>query len=340
MKNLKKFIIPIFIPHAGCPHRCIFCDQGAVTGIKGGRIGGEEIESIVLRYVDSRPDWEGDIELAFFGGSFTSLPMQRQLELLRVGSDLIEDGLIDEIRISTRPDSISDKILKNLISHGVKTVELGVQSMSDEVLLMAQRGHTSLDTKNAVDMITAHGLSWIAQIMPGLPGDTREAIIDTSLKISEMGPDGVRIYPTLVIKNTDLERIYRDGEYTPLTFDETISIVKEMVSIFNAKDIPTIRIGLHPSKELQEKVVDGPYDSSLGARVMESFLFDRISSEIEALNYIPNTLKIGVDPMQISSAVGNNKINIINLKKKFGLKDLKISPDEKAGEGEVIIYGF
>ena len=202
MKNLKRFIIPIFIPHAGCPHKCIFCDQGAVTGVKGGRIGREEIESIVMEYVDSRPDWEGDIELAFFGGSFTSLPMQRQLELLRVGSDLIEEGLIDEIRLSTRPDSISEKILKNLISHGVKTVELGVQSMSDDVLSMAQRGHTSDDTRKSAEMIMAHGLSWIAQIMPGLPGDTTEKMIYTANEVFEMGPNGVRIYPALVIKNT------------------------------------------------------------------------------------------------------------------------------------------
>ncbi len=343
MKRLKRFIIPIFISHAGCPNLCVFCNQNEITGTKSGKaekINAKTVNDTVKSYLDTRPDWEEEVELAYFGGSFTSLPMKRQKELLSVGSDLIEKGFIDSIRVSTRPDAISEKIVDNLISHGVKTVELGVQSMWDEILDRSNRGHSAEDTVKAVDIIAKHGLSWIAQIMPGLPGDTEETILFTANRVKELEPQGVRIYPALVIKGTELEKLYKSGDYLPMTLDDTISVLKKMALIFDENSIPIIRIGLKPSKELEKSVVSGPYHSSIGSMVMESIMYDRVFLEIEKLKFIPDTLTIRVSPKRISATVGNNKINVINLKRSYNLKQLKIVQDNNLGESEVLIDGI
>lgn len=339
MKRLKRFIIPIFIPNAGCPHMCIFCDQKEITGVRGA-VNAKSIYDTVNNYLDTRPDWDDDVELAFFGGSFTSLPMKRQKELLSAGADMIKKGLIDSLRLSTRPDSISEKIVENLISYGVKTVELGVQSMDDEILEGANRGHTAQDTINAANLIARYNLSWIAQVMPGLPGDTAEKIVSTARRVSELSPDGVRIYPALVIKGTEMERLFNDGGYTPMSLDETISVLKEMVRIFDESRIPIIRIGLKPSKELEESVVSGPYHPSIGSLVMESIMYDVIFKEIEKMRFVPNTLTVKVNPSRISFAVGSSKINVINLKRAYKLENLKIVQDNNVEAGEVLIDGI
>ena len=339
MKRLKRFIIPIFIPNAGCPHMCVFCDQGKITGTKE-RVNAKNIQTTVKDYLATRPDWNREVELAYFGGSFTSLPMKRQNELLMIGKSLIDEGLIDSIRLSTRPDYISDKILDNLVRHGVGMVEIGVQSMVDEVLDSAMRGHTVKDTRLAVKLLKSRGLPWIAQLMPGLPGDSDETILYSAKRVSELDPDGVRIYPTLVVRDTELNVMYRNGEFIPLTLDKTISLLKEMVAIFDESSIPIIRMGLKPSVELEREIVAGPYHSSLKSRVLESIMFDRLMEAIGALNYIPDTLTIKVNPGRISYAVGNNKINLIGLKERFNLKMIKMVQDDAVEPGEVIIGGI
>lgn len=340
MKRLKRFIIPIFIPNAGCPHLCVFCDQREVTGVRSGRVNAKTIYDTVNDYLDTRPDWDDEVELAYFGGSFTSLPMKRQNELLKAGFDLIEKGLIDFLRLSTRPDSISERVLENLVAHGVGTVEIGVQSMVDEVLEKANRGHTAGDTVRAVELISKYPLSWIAQMMPGLPGDTEDTILYTGEKVAELKPDGVRIYPTLVVKGTELERLYRAGKYQPFSLDDMIPVLKKLVLLFDDESIPIIRIGLNPSKELEESVISGPYHPSIGALIMESIMYDRMVSVVGGLRFIPDPLTIRVNPVRISAAVGRNKINVINLKREFKLKGLKINQDENLNDGEVAIDGI
>ena len=242
MKNIKRFIIPIFIPHAGCPHRCLFCDQLAVTAGGDGKITRQRIVETVQSYTETRPDWDRDIELAYFGGSFTSLPMKRQLDLLKIGGELIDKGLIDALRISTRPDAISEKILGFLSEYGVRTIELGIQSMSDHVLELSQRGHTTDDARNAARLIIESGFDLIAQIMPGLPGDTEETIIKTAEEVVKLAPDGVRIYPAVILKDTEMERLYLEGTYEPLSLDETVRIAGLIVRMFQKHNIPVIRI--------------------------------------------------------------------------------------------------
>ncbi len=340
MKRLKRFIIPIFIPNAGCPHLCVFCDQREVTGVRSGKVNAKKINDTVNSYLDTRPDWEDEVELAYFGGSFTSLPMVRQNELLKAGHNLIERGLIDSIRLSTRPDSISERVIENLISYGVGTVEIGVQSMVDEVLNKSNRGHTAEDTVRAVELISKYPLSWIAQMMPGLPGDTEDNVLYTGKRVVGFGPDGVRIYPTLVVKGTELERLYRAGEYQPASLDDMLSVLKKLVLLFEEEAIPIIRMGLKPSKELEESVISGPYHPSIGALVMESIMYDRMSSAVGGLRFIPDPLTIRVNPARIGAAVGSNKINVINLKREYKLKGLKVLQDTSLSEGEVAIDGI
>jgi histone acetyltransferase (RNA polymerase elongator complex component) len=337
MKNLKRFIIPIFIPHAGCPHRCLFCDQQAITSAGTVKLTAKHIAETVKSYTDTRPDWDRDIELAFFGGSFTSLPMKRQLDLLKIGGELIDAGLIDALRVSTRPDAISEKVLGFLTEYGVRTIELGIQSMSDHVLELSQRGHTADDTRNAASLIKGRGFDLIAQIMPGLPGDDEETIMATADEVVRLSPDGARIYPAVVIQDTDMERLYREGEYVPLSLDETVRITGRIVRLFQDHDIPIIRIGLSHSKELEKRVVAGPYHESLGALVMEGMMAERIESLVGSLKHIPDPLVIRVHPRLVGAAVGGNKRTIRKLEKTHNLNRVKITGDQFLTEEEIVI---
>jgi len=337
MKNIKRFIIPIFIPHAGCPHRCLFCDQQAVTSAGDGKITRQHIVETVKSYTETRPDWDRDIELAYFGGSFTSLPMKRQLDLLKIGGELIDEGMIDALRVSTRPDSISDKVLGFLSEYGVRTIELGIQSMSDHVLEMSERGHTAEDTRKAASLINRHGFDLIAQIMPGLPGDTEETIISTADDVVSLAPMGVRIYPAVVIRNTEMERLYREGLYEPLTLDQAVHITGQIVRTFQEHNIPVIRIGLSHSKELEKRVVAGPYHESLGALVMEGMMAERIENVVGALKHIPDPLVIRVNPKLVGAAVGGKKRTIRRLERIHNLNRVKITGDQFLTEEEIVI---
>jgi len=337
MKNIKRFIIPIFIPHAGCPHRCLFCDQQAVTSAGDGKITRQRIVETVKGYTETRPDWDRDIELAYFGGSFTSLSMKRQLDLLKIGGELIDEGLIDALRISTRPDAISEKILGFLSEYGVRTIELGIQSMSDGVLHASQRGHTADDTRRAASLIKEHGFDLIAQIMPGLPGDDESTIFATADEVIHLNPDGVRIYPAVVLQDTEMERLYREGTYTPLTLEDTVRITGILVHKFQEHDIPVIRIGLSHSRELEKRVVAGPYHESLGALVMEGMMAERIETVVGTLTHIPDPLVIRVHPRLVGAAVGGNKRTIRRLEKTHNLKKVKITGDQFLTEEEIVI---
>ena len=337
MKNIKRFIIPIFIPHAGCPQRCLFCDQQAVTSTGDGKINRQRIMETVKSYTETRPDWDRDIELAYFGGSFTSLPMKRQLDLLKIGGELIDEGLIDALRVSTRPDAISEKILGFLSEYGVRTIELGIQSMSDHVLEMSQRGHTADDSRKAAALINQHGFDLIAQIMPGLPKDTESTILETANDVVRMEPSGVRIYPAVDIKGTEMERLYHEGMFEPLSLDEAVRITGLIVRMFQEHDIPVIRIGLSHSRELEKRVVSGPYHESLGALVMEGMMSERIENVVGSLKHIPDPLVIRVHPKLVGAAVGGKKRTIRRLEKTHNLNKVKITGDQFLSEEEIVI---
>ncbi|NOS35474.1 MAG: radical SAM protein, partial [Deltaproteobacteria bacterium] len=256
----RRLIIPIFIPHEGCPHQCVFCNQTDITG-QNSLPAFTEVSETIAQYLST---WrgEGPREVAFYGGSFTGLSDNLQRDFLETAYAFIQRGEINAVRVSTRPDYISHEKVKLLREYGVGTVELGVQSMDDGVLGLSGRGHTAGDTVRAVELLRTAGLTIGLQMMPGLPGDTRETILATAREIVSLRPDFVRVYPTLVIKNTPLEKLYRRGDYCPWLLESMVEVCREVMSLFDNARIPVVRMGLQPTVDLEESIVAGPYHPS------------------------------------------------------------------------------
>jgi len=255
-----RLIIPVFVTFGGCPHRCVFCDQAGITGREAPEPA-EDVYDVVERHLST---WKGDgpREIAFYGGTFTALPKGLQREYLAAARGYVEDGRIDSLRLSTRPDAVSEEACALLKDYPVETVELGVQSMSDHVLRLSGRGHTAASTMEAVGFLRRAGLRVGCQFMPGLPGDTRETILGTARAIAALSPDFVRIYPTLVLRDTPLHEMYRRGDYTPWGLDEMTAVCREAAEIFGAAGIRVARMGLHPSASLRDSLVAGPFHAS------------------------------------------------------------------------------
>lgn len=256
----KYKIIPVFVPHKGCPNQCSFCNQRHITGqIK--ETTPEMARQTIEMYLKTIDTAKYHAEVAFYGGSFTAIDIDYQTALLKVAYEYVKKGVIKGIRLSTRPDAIDDKILDNLEKYNVTEIELGVQSMCDDVLTLNKRGHTVRQVKDAVSLIRKRDFSLGLQMMTGLIGDTYEKSVYTAEKISELKPDFVRIYPTLVFDNTELADLYRKGEYKPMPLEETVKLCKELLDIFeNRNGIKVIRMGLFMNdKEAKENFLAGPY---------------------------------------------------------------------------------
>lgn len=260
MSRKKRLIIPIFIPFGGCPNQCVFCDQEGITG-NDAMPSLEEVRTTIESYLAT---WKGkgEKEAAFYGGSFTGLPKDVQIRYLKEAYGFVAASRIDSIRLSTRPDYINPDIAAYLKEYGVKTVELGVQSMSDEVLRKSGRGHSREDTMKAVKTLKEHGFTIGLQFMPGLPGDDEAAIIDTADEIIALAPDFVRIYPTLILKGTPLHKMYQRGEYAPWPLEKMAAVCGKLSALFSGASIPIIRMGLQPTAELEKSLIAGPYHPS------------------------------------------------------------------------------
>ena len=276
-KRLKPLIIPIFIPHLGCPYRCVFCDQRKITSQSGREVDRNYVERVLNSAVDSKCfDPQHKPEVAFYGGTFTGISYDRMLELLEAVSPYIKDGLVVSIRVSTRPDTLDKRRLEIMKEYGVETVELGAQSMDNMVLKLSNRGHTADDTVNAVQLLRDYGFRVGIQLMPGLPGDSKEIFFQTTEEIIGIHPDMVRLYPAVVIRGTGLERLYKKGEYRALDLDEAVEICADSCVLFESKGIPVIRIGLMSSPQLLEKgrIIAGPWHPAFGFLV-RSMIYQR-----------------------------------------------------------------
>lgn len=313
----------------------MFCSQKRITGTNGEVTAGT-VQHIVDDYLNSvKPS--GYVEIAFFGGSFTGIPEKERIALLSVGKEYIDKGLVNGIRLSTRPDYISEDILKQLEYYGVTAIELGVQSLDDEVLKKSGRGHTADDVFKAVSLIKNHGFELGLQMMTGLPGDTPEKSFRTAELIASLAPDTVRIYPTLVIKDTALCDMLQNGSYTPWNVDETVSAVIKIKKLFDNHGIRVIRNGLQATEEISPSasVVGGPYHAAFGELVESGIFYEKLSTLLgEAENA---EVKVMCNPAEVSKIVGHNKMNKIKLYNEKKIK-LKAIPDTacKAGELKII----
>ena len=263
----KLKIIPIFVPHRGCPHQCSFCNQRHITG-ETREVAAHDVREKIELYLSTIDLQKHRAEVAFYGGSFTAIEIQRQNELLDAALEYKNAGKISGIRLSTRPDCIDDAILGNLHARGVTEIELGVQSMCDDVLRANRRGHTAANVENAVNLIRKYNFSLGLQIMTGLLCDSPQKSIYTAEKIAALKPDFVRIYPTLVFRDTDLYDECTAGRYVPQTVDEAAGLCAELARIFDRESIKIIRLGLLVADdEAKEKLVAGPYHPRFGELV-------------------------------------------------------------------------
>lgn len=337
----KEYIIPIFVPHLGCPNDCTFCNQKKISG-QTKNVKAEDVKNTIEYYLNNFKDDNKYIEVAFFGGSFTGIDVDKQKELLSVAYEYIKNKKIDSIRISTRPDYINKEILKMLKSYGVKTIELGVQSTNDYILNKSKRGHTFEDVKKASKLIRKNGFILGHQMMVGLPESTRQDEINTAKDLIKLKPKIVRIYPVLVIKGTQLEKDYESGEYTPLTVEQAVETAKDLLVLFNKKKINVIRIGLQNTNEItdpnskESQVVAGPYHPAFRQLVESRLWYDNIANEIKKVNSNVTHIQIDVNPSDINNAVGHKRINIKKINDTYNT-DLKINPNSKIKKGKLKI---
>ena len=281
---MKPFgMIPFFIPHVGCPYVCTFCNQSRITGQSGiSHLTPEYIQQTIKDYVGTKRN-EKFWEVAFYGGSFTAITKDLQHKLLMSAYEILQQGLIDGIRCSTRPDAVGDEAITLLQFYGVKTVELGVQSMNDGILVDAKRGHTAQEVVEAVTRLKHRDMTVGVQLLPGLKGETWQTIIETAIAVVALRPDFVRIYPVLVIENTELADQYRAGEYKPLSTELAIQYCSFLKDWFEQHGIEVIRTGLQSTEELDSRnsLVAGPYEPAMGELVVNEQYKQRIERCID-----------------------------------------------------------
>lgn len=328
-------IIPVFIPHVGCPHDCVFCNQKKIAG-KTDAPDGEAVKNTIAEALGKL---SGEIpEVAFYGGSFTAIERPLMLEYLEAAKSFLDKGEISSLRLSTRPDSIDEEVLGVLKNYGVKTIELGAQSMDEAVLIASGRGHTAEDVKNASWLIKKNGFSLILQMMTHLPESGREKDIFTAKEIAKLSPDGVRVYPTVVVRDTYLEELMRCGKYIPCTPDEAAELGGEILGIFKAANIPVIRFGLNPTDDLSGgEALCGAYHPALGEMAMSAYFLILCEKEIAKAEKIGDSIEIQVNPKRISVMTGQKKKNKTKLFEKYGFRDIKITGNNEMPDGKVSV---
>ncbi len=327
-------IVPFFIPHAGCPHQCVFCNQRNITGTVSSP-DPSSIGTTIRSYLQAAPP-PGPVQVAFYGGSFTALPLALQQSYLESVQPFVATGEVASVRISTRPDAVSPDILGLLERYHVGTVEIGAQSMDDGVLTRSGRGHSAGDTVRAVRLLREHAFTVGLQLMPGLPGDSEKDFAETVGASIELRPDFVRIYPALVIRNTPLELIYRSGAYCPLSLDEAVAWCRNALCRFEKAGIDVVRMGLQPTEELERPgtIVAGPYHPAFRQFVESSLMLERMRILLGP-DCRGSDLLFSVNPRDLSSAIGQRRGNVRQLRREFGLASVRFRTDASIPKGHV-----
>ncbi len=321
--SARAEIIPVFVPHLGCRHACVFCNQRRISGESCPATAQTVREAI--RRAEGIPHTKKR-ELAFYGGSFTAIEETRQCELLAAAKAALDQGKIEAIRLSTRPDAIDDRVLARLKAYGVETVELGAQSMDDAVLLASKRGHTAGDVFRASEMVKTAGFRLVLQMMTGLPGDTPGRCVETARRIIKCKPDGVRIYPTVIVRDTELYALWQAGAYREHTVEDAVSVCARIVPLFERAGIPVIRLGLNPTDELSNgDAVAGAYHPALGELVKSRILYNKAEALLQGVK--PGMrVSIEVNPSQHSQMTGQHRQNLARLREQFALSDVTVRP--------------
>lgn len=333
--SARRRIWPVFIPHLGCPHACVFCNQHEITGAAAAE---------ALRQLNTlleNPPQKNAPELAFYGGSFTALPAETQLLYLEKAKQALDTGRVSSVRLSTRPDAVSPEILERLRIHGVETVELGAQSMRDPVLLATGRGHSADDVRRAARLVRGAGMKLVLQMMTGLTGDDEEGALYTARELIALRPDAVRIYPTVIVRGTELERLWRHGLYREHTVEDAVRVCARLLPLFEAAGIPVIRLGLNPTDELSHgAALAGAYHPAMGELVYSRVLRDRAEKMLEAEHCEGKAVTLLVPEKKLSQMLGQKRCNLLWLQERFRLTSLSVIPDPSLGDDCLLVKLF
>lgn len=340
---MTHMIIPFFIGYRGCPHRCIYCNTHKTAGSFSERIRREILRKKVHTYLNHPKRKADGAEIAFYGGNFTGMATDYQTELLGFASPFIEEKLVHGIRISTRPDTINKKTLDILERFGATTVEIGAQSMVDEVLNLSHRGHVALHVSDAIAMLKERGFKTGMHLMAGLPGDSRAGFEHTIARTIDLKPDMVRIHPTVVLQDTGLAELFLNGSYRPLGMPDAIDMCKYALRRFGEANIPVIRVGLQTTREMETagSIIAGPYHPAFRSLVEESMFFDMASAMLADRKISEQEVNFSVSPKDVSFFLGHHNKNMQTLKKLFRLTkvDISVDPVQKRGSLAMIIDG-
>jgi histone acetyltransferase (RNA polymerase elongator complex component) len=323
---MKPLVVPFFISHKGCPHRCVFCNQVKIAGGTGEFPSAAEMLAKIAAYRGSGR--RNSVEVAFFGGTFTSLPLPVLEGLLLPLQPLIATGEVSSIRVSTRPDAVDAKVADFLRWMGVGTVELGVQSMDEAVLDLAGRGHTAVDVEDACRILHSFGFSVGVQLMPGLPGDTPDTSLASLRRVLALEPDFLRIYPTLVLAGTRLAELYEAGDYAPMSLTEAVQLGKALLHGALTASVPVIRIGLQATDELRHDgtIVAGPYHPAFRQLVEGELYFDLLLLLTRGTPDM-TPVRLSCAPAKVSEVAGQRRTNLRRLFMKYGVKVAAIEGD-------------
>lgn len=328
----KRRIIPVFVPHLGCPNDCVFCNQRKISG----QLSPATPETVHEAVAEARKAGVTGAELAFYGGSFTAIDRAEQEALLSAAAEHFASGEVAALRVSTRPDRITPEALALLKKYRVETVELGAQSMDDGVLRLSGRGHTAEATRDAAKMVKESGFSLILQMMTGLPGDSGEESIYTARELAALAPEGVRIYPAVILRDTPLYELWRRGKYREHTVEDAVSLCARIVPVFEAAGVKIIRLGLNPSDELSGgEAAGGAYHPALGEMVYSRIWREKAETLLSSLG-AAESVTLGVKSSRVSVMTGQKRCNVEYLRDKFSLKELKIRPAE-VPDGEIAV---
>lgn len=335
----RPFIVPVFIPHAGCLHRCVFCNQSAVTGRSESPRHPDQWQRHVREFLRFRSIRRGWSQIAFFGGNFLGLSEDRLHALLGAAAQWVRNGDVNGIRFSTRPDTVDQRMLDILAAYPVQTVELGAQSMDDEVLRQSRRGHTPDDTVAAVERLRERGYEVGLQVMVGLPGDDQARMMETGRRIAALAPNFVRIYPTLVLSGSPLEAWYRHGRYRPLSIDTAVAHAAWLYRLFRAQGIAVIRMGLQPTRDLNPDgaVKAGPFHPAFGQLVQSACFLDALRRQLHRTPLPAGRFSVRVHPRSVSRMRGTGNGNCVRLRQEFGFSAVDVLADPRLAEDVIAL---
>ena len=328
------FIIPVFLPHLGCRDRCLFCNQKAIAPEVPSPA---RVRELIQSALCQLPRDKGrERQVAFYGGSFTAIPREEQIAYLNEAHAFVCSGRIDSVRVSTRPDALDHDTFSLLKEYGVKTVEVGAQSMDDEVLSLSCRGHSSKDAVSAVSQLKQQGFEAGVHLMIGLPGDSLDRFLRSLAQVIALRPDFLRIHPTLVLKGSSLETLWRDGLYAPLTLEETVRWLKMGLLRLEREPIQVARIGLQVTREIESSILAGPHHPALH-QLVDSEIYLDMALRLLGTHQDEREPRFICHPGEVSSVRGQRNTNIQRLKNHFEVESILVNGRQDIPKGSLFM---